>query len=100
MSPAMKGRLIPANPIRAIGIFSSSLISSIFELKYSSGSFSLVSGLRSSPSPNILRDVMEVIALGLFDTASGADGLNALAHAAMIAKRTAMYAKRFILYIN
>jgi hypothetical protein len=51
ISPAIKGRDITNKPPIASGIFSESLILSKFELKYSSGSFSLVSFLGFSPSP-------------------------------------------------
>eukprot|EP00518_Triparma_eleuthera_P021819 CAMPEP_0197550344 /NCGR_PEP_ID=MMETSP1320-20131121/3975_1 /TAXON_ID=91990 /ORGANISM="Bolidomonas sp., Strain RCC2347" /LENGTH=65 /DNA_ID=CAMNT_0043110705 /DNA_START=50 /DNA_END=243 /DNA_ORIENTATION=+ len=59
MSPKTNGRLIPASPASAMGIFSASDISSILEEKNSSGSASRVKGSRPSPPPKIER-VVEV----------------------------------------
>jgi len=91
----MKGRVTKAKPPKAIGILSASLISSILEEKYSSGSFSLVRGVKlsSSPPPNaILTAVLVVTALVVLEAAvvRGVDGANALVEMRTVARKTKM----------
>lgn len=89
----MNGREIPTSPASAIGIFSPSLILSISDEKYSSGSFSRVSFGGASPSSpkifNIVLDcsgVEEKVLLG--DVDINLDGeVNALAQEMMAAMR-------------
>ena len=84
-----------ANPPKAIGSFSASLISSILEEKYSSGSFSLVRGVKlsSSPPPNaILTVVLLVTALVVLEetVVRGVEGANALVEMRTVARRAKM----------
>lgn len=63
----MKGREIPARPARAIGSFSPSDMSSILDLKNSSGSLSLVSDFGAfSSSPNMDNEVESVEGVSIF----------------------------------
>lgn len=82
-----------AKPPKAIGSFSPSLISSILEEKYSSGSFSLVRGLKSSSGPPnaMLTAVLLVTALVVLEeTARGVEGANALVEMRTVARKTKM----------
>ena len=84
-----------AKPPKAIGSFSPSLISSILEEKYSSGSFSLVRGVKlsSSPPPNaILTVVLLVTALVVLEetVVRGVEGANALVEMRTVARRAKM----------
>ena len=104
MSPAMKGSDMKANPPSAIGSFSASLISSIFEEKYSSGSFSLVSFLGSSPSPSpnpifttVFSEDARVIDLA---TARGVEGAKALVAIKRVANSAKIEVRRYMMFSN
>jgi len=87
-----------ASPPKAIGSFSESLMSSIFEEKYSSGSFSLVMRLLSSSGPRPRNTV--VLETGAFavleETVKEVDGANAFVEMRIVARTAKMYVRRFI----
>ncbi len=98
--PAMKGRDMKASPARAIGSFSASLISSILELKYSSGSFSLVRGLGPSPSPSpnpIFTAVFGTEVAVVLATLIDVEGANAVAEIRTVAISAAMRLMRYMM---
>lgn len=86
-----------ASPPKAIGSFSESLMSSILEEKYSSGSFSLVMAFRSSSGPKPRKTVVLGTTLAVLEeTVKEVEGANALVETRMVARTAKMYVRLFI----